>query len=116
MMDESLIDHAVELIKRASTDLPPDVVEALRQAKAKEAEGSMQANTFETILQNIDMARDAATPICQDTGMCIFYVYHPIGTDTIAMRSYLEAAAEKATKSILLRPNAVDPLTRRPLQ
>jgi fumarate hydratase, class I len=110
-MDETLIDQVVELIKRASTDLPPDVVEALRQARDKESGGSMQANTFETILKNIDMARDAGTPICQDTGMCIFYVYHPVGTDTIALRKYLEAAAEKATKEILLRPNAVDPIT-----
>jgi len=112
-MDETLVNHLVELIKRASTDLPMDVVDALKQAKSKEPEGSTQANTFETILKNIEMAREAATPICQDTGMLVFYVYHPLGTDTIAFRKSLEAAAEKATKNILLRPNAVDPVTGR---
>jgi len=110
-MDEVLIDQAVELIKRASTDLPPDVVDALRKALDKEPAGSTQANTFDTILKNVEMARGAATPICQDTGMLVFYVYHPTGTDTIAFRKCLEAAAEKATRNILLRPNAVDPVT-----
>ncbi len=110
-MDENLINHLVELIKRASTDLPADVVEALREAKAKEPDGSTQANTFDTILKNVSMAREAATPICQDTGMLIFYVYHPLGADTITLRSLIETAAEKATKNIYLRPNAVDPVT-----
>jgi len=110
-MDEILVDQLVELIKRASTDLPPDVVNALRAAFDKEADGSTQSNTFDTILKNIEMARGAATPICQDTGMLVFYVYHPLGTDTLAFRRCLEAAAEKATRNILLRPNAVDPVT-----
>lgn len=110
-MDENLVKHIVELIKRASTDLPEDVVAALQQARDKEAAGSTQANTFETILKNVEMAREAVTPICQDTGMLVFYVYHPLGTDTIAFRQEIETAAEQATKSILLRPNAVDPVT-----
>ena len=110
-MDEILVDQLVELIKRASTDLPPDVVDALRAAKDREADGSTQSNTFDTILKNIDMAREAATPICQDTGMLVFYVYHPLGTNTLDFRRCLDAAAEKATRNILLRPNAVDPVT-----
>jgi len=110
-MDETLTNHLVELIKRASTDLPPDVVQALREAKDKEPAGSMPANTFETVLKNIEMAKGAATPICQDTGMLVFYVYHPLNTDTIAFRRQVEDAAKTATQNILLRPNAVDPVT-----
>lgn len=110
-MDEKLVNQLVELIKRSSTDLPPDVVDSLRKAREIESDGSMPAATFDAILKNIDMARDAATPICQDTGSLIFYVYHPVGMDVIDFRSSVEAAAEAATKKVYLRPNAVDSVT-----
>jgi len=110
-MEETLTPLFVELIKRASTDLPPDIIDALKKAREKEESGSMPANTFETILKNIEMAREGTTPICQDTGMLIFYVYCPVGTDTLSMRKSIEAAAEEATGKIYLRPNAVDPVT-----
>ncbi len=110
-MDEKLVNQLVELIKRSSTDLPPDVVDAIRHAREIESDGSMPATTFDAILKNIDMARDAATPICQDTGSLIFYVYHPLGMDVIDFRSSIEAAAEAATKKVYLRPNAVDSVT-----
>ncbi len=110
-MDEKLVEQLVELIRRASTDLPKDVVAALELARDKEPPGSMPATTFETILKNVPMARDASTPICQDTGMLIFYVYCPVGTDTIAFQKNITAAAEAATKKVFLRPNAVDPVT-----
>jgi len=110
-MNEKLVDQLYTLIRSASTDLPVDVEGALREAEAKESPGSTSANTFGTILQNVKMAREAATPICQDTGAIVMYVYHPIGTDTVAFRNAVEAAAERATKDVLLRPNAVDPVT-----
>jgi len=110
-MNEKLVDQLYTLIRSASTDLPADVEGALREAEAKEPPGSTSGNTFGTILQNVRMAREAATPICQDTGAIVMYVYHPVGTDTIAFRKAVEAAAERATKEVLLRPNAVDPVT-----
>ncbi len=110
-MDEKLVGQLVDLIGRASTDLPADVVAALQAAREKEPAGSMPAHTFETILKNIDMARAATTPICQDTGSLIFYVYCPVGTDVLSLKKNIEAAAERATRQILLRPNAVDPVT-----
>ncbi len=68
----------------------------------------MAADTFRAILDNVGMARQGVTPICQDTGSLIFYVYHPVGLDTLAFRRAIDAATEKATKDILLRPNAVE--------
>ncbi|MFH1276974.1 MAG: fumarate hydratase [Candidatus Eisenbacteria bacterium] len=110
-MNEKLVDRLFELIRSASTDLPADVEGALRRAKDREPEGSTPANTFGAILDNVRMARENGTPICQDTGSLVFYVHHPVGTDTIRFREAIEKAAERATKEILLRPNAVDPVT-----
>ena len=112
-MSEKLVQQLHALIRSASTELPSDVEAALRAAQAKELPGGTSANAFGAILDNVEMARRNVTPICQDTGSMIFYVYHPVGLDTIAFRKAIEQAAEKATKDVLLRPNAVNPLTGR---
>ncbi len=110
-MNETVVNQLYHLIKSSSTDLSHDVEAALQEALAKEEAGSTPANTFQAILDNVEMAREAVTPICQDTGSLILYVYHPQGTDTVMFRKAVEAAAERATKDLLLRPNAVDPVT-----
>ncbi|MBN1824932.1 MAG: fumarate hydratase [Candidatus Eisenbacteria bacterium] len=110
-MDEKRIEQIYRLIRSASTDLPEDVENALRSAKEKEPPGGTSANTFEAILENVRMAREKGTPICQDTGSLIFYVDHPAGASMTAFRREIEAAAARATKDVLLRPNAVDPVT-----
>ena len=110
-MSETLVQQLHPRIRSASTELPSDVEAALREAQAKELPGGTSANAFGAILDNVAMARRNVTPICQDTGSLIFYVYHPVGLDTIAFRKAIEQAAERATKDVLLRPNAVNPLT-----
>jgi len=110
-MNEKLVDQLFKLIKSSSTDLSPDVENALQKAFEKEEPGGTSANTFKAIMDNIKMARETGAPICQDTGSVLAYVYHPLGYDTAMFKEAMSAAAEKATKEILLRPNAVDPVT-----
>jgi fumarate hydratase class I len=110
-MNDKLVGQLYALIRSTSTDLPADVEEALVEAKGKEPDGSTPANTFDAILTNIQMARENTTPICQDTGSLVFYVDHPRGMSTADFTGAIQAAAEKATKDVLLRPNAVDPVT-----
>jgi fumarate hydratase class I len=110
---KDLSEEFVELIRRASTDLPADVEEALRAAHAREKAGSAAAGALETILENVALARAKSTPVCQDTGVPIFYVSHPQGVSTRELRSQVEDAVAEATRRAYLRPNAVDPLTGR---
>lgn len=100
----------LDLIRRASTDLPADVEAALRQAHADEPPGSPAADTLDAILENVALARANSTPICQDTGTPIFYVHHPHQMSTLALRAGIRAAVAEATRLCYLRPNAVDPL------
>jgi fumarate hydratase class I len=109
----SLLESFVELIRRASTDLPPDVEAALRAARDREEPGSAAAGALETILENVALARANSTPVCQDTGVPIFYVRHPQGVSTRDLRTQMEAAVAEATRKAYLRPNAVDSLTGR---
>ncbi len=103
-----LKDSFVELIRRTSTDLPPDVERAIQSARGVEEEGSAAEGALATILENVALARENSTPICQDTGTPIFYVYHPEGWSTRKLREQIRAATAEATQKAYLRPNAVD--------
>jgi fumarate hydratase class I len=106
-----LTDHFVELIRRAATDLPPDVEHALVGAKQLEEPGSAAESALEMILRNVALARAQSTPVCQDTGTPIFEIYHPLGVSTAEISSYVHQACVIATDRSFLRPNAVDSLT-----
>jgi len=108
---QDLTTHILELVRLAATDLPPDVEESLRKAVENETPGSAARGALETILKNVELARQNSTPICQDTGTPIFYVYYPEGWSTRKLRAQIESAVATATARTYLRPNAVDSLT-----
>jgi fumarate hydratase class I len=108
---QDLSESILELIRRTATDLPPDVEAGLRAAVEQEESGSAARGALETILKNVEMARDNSTPICQDTGTPIFYVYYPEGWSTRRLREQIKNAVAEATKLAYLRPNAVDSLS-----
>ncbi len=106
-----LKEQILELLRRASTDLSPDVEKALADAREREEKGSPAWSVFDTILQNVTMARRQSTPMCQDTGMPVFYIDFPDGSSEKPYREAIEWAAAEATARQYLRPNAVDPIT-----
>jgi fumarate hydratase, class I len=106
-----LTAQMLELIRLTSTDLPPDVEQALRESVERESPGSAARGAFETILENVALSRRNSTPICQDTGTPIFYVDYPAGWSTLELRRQIEAAVVEATRKSYLRPNSVDSLT-----
>jgi fumarate hydratase class I len=101
----------LELIRLTATDLSSDVEQALVAAREREDKGSAAWGALDTILQNVQLAREKSTPICQDTGTPIFYLKHPPGWSTRALREQIRAAVAQATAHAYLRPNAVDALT-----
>ena len=108
---QDLTESILELVRLASTDLPPDVEEALRQAVEQEEPGSAARSALETILKNVGISRANSTPICQDTGTPIFYVHYPEGWSTRQLRAQIETAVAMATQKSYLRPNSVDSLS-----
>ena len=103
----------VELVRRASTDLPPDVERALSRALVQEEPGSPAASALDSILKNVALARSRSTPMCQDTGIPIFTISHPSQMRPYELQQAVERAVARATELALLRPNAVDPLSGR---
>ena len=110
-VSESNTETFVELIRKASTELPADVVEALEEGRKAEQSDGLATIALDTILNNIELARDSSAPICQDTGTPVVWIYHPVGVSTQGLRSDFDAAVREATSRNYLRPNAVDTLT-----
>ena len=110
-VSETLTETFVELIRKASTELPADVVEALEEGRKAEQSDGLATIALDTILNNIELARDSSAPICQDTGTPVVWIHHPVGVSTQGLRSDFDAAVREATSRKYLRPNAVDTLT-----
>ncbi len=110
---EQWTETFVGIIAQASSQLPPDVLEALRRGRDREEKGSLAAKALDSILTNVEMAKGNWQPICQDTGTPLVWIHHPVGMSTRMFAGALEAAVREATGRQLLRPNAVDTLTDR---
>jgi fumarate hydratase, class I len=106
-----LHESLIELITQTSTNLPPDVREAMGAAVRGETAGTQSSQALNIIASNIDMAAEDEGPICQDTGMPTFDVHTPVGVNQIVLRKAIRAAVAEATKRGKLRPNSVDSLT-----
>lgn len=108
---DQLKEQLIELIRLTAVDLPPDVESSLRLAVQNEVPGSAAYGALQSILENIEIARRDSTPICQDTGTPIFYVYYPAGWSTRNLRALIEDAVAEATQRSYLRPNSVNTFT-----
>jgi len=110
-MKSDFTQDILELIRKASTDLPAPVEKRLRDALTHEEPGSAAHSAMETILKNVEMTRKNSTPICQDTGTPIFFVQYPSSFNAGALTEQIRAAVALATQKTYLRPNAVDSLS-----
>jgi fumarate hydratase subunit alpha len=108
-LPEPVDQIVVNLLKAANTKLPPDIGWALEAAAGWEAD-PLARMQLGAIMDNVKKAEALGRPMCQDTGIPIFYVkgkFDPsIGGD-------IRKGLRRATETIPLRPNTVDPLTRK---
>ncbi len=104
-----LHDEIVKLYKKAATSLPSDVEAALKSAHAEERSNAKAA--LSAILENIRLARKTERPICQDTGVPVFFLKVPFGISHLELKSNIIEATRIATEKVPLRANAVDVLT-----
>jgi len=106
-------DVGFNLLKLAVIRLPSDVKEALQRAYKEETSEAGKVN-LKAILTNIEFAEKLNTPICQDTGTIIFYVKAGAQAKGLEkVEAALRNATKRATREVPLRPNAVDPFTRK---
>ncbi len=106
--DELIEEVTVRLLRTAATTLPADVLEALERARQMETEPVAMVQ-LDTILKNVELGEISQLPMCQDTGLPLFYIS---GHCDEGMIKAIRRGVERATRTIPLRPNVVDPITR----
>lgn len=98
-------------MKHAATVLPDNAVKALKTAHKNESNPTAKSQ-LAAIINNFELGADQSIPMCQDTGIHIYYV--EVGDkcpieDIGMIREALTKASKRTTPEVPMRPNAVDP-------
>ncbi len=114
MMSKSeVVEATIRTLQKAETSLPNWVLELIEHAMENETNPVARSH-LQFMLENVHIAEETKLPLCQDTGLPIFHL--DVGRDLRLDFDLQNAIAEGvriATKEIPLRPNVVDPLTRK---
>lgn len=110
----SIVDAVEKLVMETNYNLPDDVLGALMQARERET-SLLAVSILDQIIENADIASSEFLPICQDTGVAVFFA--DIGDMVYVDGAGLEAAINEGTrrgyKNGALRMSMVkDPLRR----
>ncbi len=101
-----------KLLKHASIELPPEVEKAIQDAYQKES-NPIGKSYFKAMMDNIRIARERKIPLCQDTGIPMYYI--TLGSEIHikgGLREAVNNATRRATQDVPLRPQVSHPLTR----
>jgi fumarate hydratase subunit alpha len=109
----AVANATADALAEAEIRLPEDVERALSAAYGRETR-PVARGELGNILENIALARKGRTLICQDTGIPVIYLTIPSDVPyTRAIEDAVARGVRIATEKVPLRPNAVDPCTRR---
>jgi fumarate hydratase class I len=108
MNREAFRSTMLELLRRTSAYLPPDVENVITLQRKLEASGSKADFALELVAQNIGLAKSKSLPICQDTGTINFFFETPRGVDHLELEDLCKDAVKEATRKGYLRQNSVD--------
>jgi fumarate hydratase subunit alpha len=111
MITQKQVENTIcNLYRDSVIELPKDVKNALKEAYANETDETARLN-LKAIIDNIDAAHKNSIPMCQDTGLPIVFVKLG-GVEVENLYQGIRNGVEKATITVPLRPNVVDPFTR----
>ncbi|MFX1294848.1 MAG: fumarate hydratase [Promethearchaeota archaeon] len=105
---KTLEELIFKLLELAAIQLPIKVEEQLNHM-IKQERSEIGANQFSVIAKNLQLAKKLKRSICQDTGLISYFI--KLGNNTLRksqIKKLIFKQTEKATKSIPLRPNAVN--------
>jgi fumarate hydratase subunit alpha len=101
-----------KLLTHASIELPPEVEKAIGEAFHKETNPNAKVY-FQAMIDNIRIARKMKRPLCQDTGIPMYYI--TLGSEVHIkgrLREAVNRATSRATADVPLRQQVSHPLTR----
>ena len=101
------------LVVEAACDLEPDILEALVAARDREV-SPLAGDILDLLLVNADIASREKMPVCQDTGVSVFFV--ELGRELLVagdLESAIQEGVRLGYRDGFLRMSVCDPLTRR---
>jgi len=102
-----------DIIVHCGTDLPQDAYDALKEAMENE-KSPVSKEVIRQILENADIAKNEKRPLCQDTGLAVFFVN--VGEDVKIKGGLLRDAINKGTEQgytdAYLRASTCEPFSR----
>jgi fumarate hydratase subunit alpha len=112
---DEIRDNVAQICIDAAYNVSEDVLTAFDRAIELESPQSGARTIIELLKENARIAREERIPVCQDTGIAIFFV--EIGQDLRIKNGFIvEAVNEGVRKGYregYLRMSVVDPLTRK---
>ena len=110
---EEIVKNVRDIIVYSASNLPKDALDAMKQAYANE-KSPVSKEVLKQLLENADIASSEARPLCQDTGLAVFFV--KIGADVKVVGGLLKDAinegTEKGYKEGYLRASTCEPFSR----
>ncbi len=109
-----IIDAVADACVTANRNLPGDVRRAFEAAQARET-SPVAKEIFRQLLENADLAAASGLPLCQDTGLAVFFVelgaeVHVVGA---TLPQAIDEGVRRGYRDGFLRKSACDPLTRK---
>jgi len=108
-----VVDAVKNIILHCGTDLPQDTYDALKEAMENE-KSPVAKEVIRQILENADIAKDEKRPLCQDTGLAVFFV--KVGEDVKIKGGLLKDAINEGTakgyEEGFLRASTCEPFSR----
>ena len=108
------IVNAVEKLVHAASELTPSCESALKKAVLSENNSNAKF-ALDMILQNNDVAKTNDLPVCQDTGMAVFFVEYGQKVNFVggAFEDALNEGVRRGYKKFGYRASVLDPITRK---
>ncbi len=69
---DEIVKAIRDIIIHCGTDLPQDPYDALKEAMEKE-KSPVSKEVIRQILENAQIAKEEKRPLCQDTGLAVFF-------------------------------------------
>jgi len=101
-----------EMLVHATTQLPADILMAIKEAHAHETK-DLAKKQLEAILTSAGLSDEKGLPLCQDTGLVTLFVSGELVNHVGEVEKALAHAAQDLTAKGAMRANVVHPLTRK---
>ncbi len=114
---EDIVKSIKNMIMHTATNLPEDALNALKKAYEEE-KSPVAKKVIEQLLENAQIAKEEKKPLCQDTGLAVFFV--KVGQDLKieggSLKDAINEGTEQGYKEGYLRASTCDCFTRENLK